>query len=51
MIRVLLADDHSIVRAALARIVGDSGDIEVVAEAATAGKPSGRSSKPGRMWR
>jgi DNA-binding NarL/FixJ family response regulator len=34
MIRVLLADDHSIVRAALARIVGDSGDIEVVAEAA-----------------
>ena len=34
MIRVLLADDHSIVRASLARIVGDSGDIKVVAEAA-----------------
>ena len=34
MIKVLLADDHSIVRGGLARIVKDSGDIEVVAEAA-----------------
>ncbi|MDD3581531.1 MAG: response regulator transcription factor [Desulfobacca sp.] len=34
MIRVLLADDHSIVRAGLRRIVEDSGDIEVIAEAA-----------------
>ena len=34
MIRVLLADDHSIVRGGLARIIKDSGDIEVVAEAA-----------------
>src|SRR5512140_508585 len=34
MIRVLLADDHSIVRGGLARIVEESGDIEVVAEAA-----------------
>jgi two-component system, NarL family, invasion response regulator UvrY len=34
MIRVLLADDHSLVRAALARIIEDSGDIGVVAEAA-----------------
>ena len=33
MIRVLLADDHSIVRGGLARIVEESGDIEVVAEA------------------
>ena len=33
MIRVLLADDHSIVREGLRRIVEDSGDIEVVAEA------------------
>jgi two-component system, NarL family, invasion response regulator UvrY len=33
MIRVLLADDHSIVRAGLRRIVEESGDIEVVAEA------------------
>jgi DNA-binding NarL/FixJ family response regulator len=33
MIRVLLADDHAIVRAGLARIVEESGDIEVVAEA------------------
>lgn len=34
MIRVLLADDHSIVRAGLCRIVEESGDMEVVAEAA-----------------
>ncbi len=34
MIKVLLADDHDIVRAGLRRIVEDSGDIEVVAEAA-----------------
>ena len=33
MIRVLLADDHSIVREGLRRIVEESGDIEVVAEA------------------
>lgn len=33
MIRVLLADDHSIVRAGLRRIIEDSGDMEVVAEA------------------
>ena len=34
MIKVLFADDHSIVRAGLRRIVEESGDIEVVAEAA-----------------
>jgi DNA-binding NarL/FixJ family response regulator len=34
MIRVLLADDHSIVRAGLRRIVDESDDMEVVAEAA-----------------
>jgi len=34
VIRVLLADDHSIVRAGLRRILEESGDIEVVAEAA-----------------
>jgi len=34
MIRVLLADDHSIVRAGLRRLLEESGDIEVVAEAA-----------------
>lgn len=33
MIKVLLADDHSIVRAGLARIIEESGDIQVVAEA------------------
>jgi DNA-binding NarL/FixJ family response regulator len=33
MIRVLLADDHSIVRAGLRRLVEESGDMEVVAEA------------------
>jgi two-component system, NarL family, invasion response regulator UvrY len=34
MIRVLLADDHSIVLAGLRRLVEESGDMEVVAEAA-----------------
>lgn len=34
MIQVLLADDHSIVRAGLARIIAESGDMEVMAEAA-----------------
>lgn len=34
MIKVLLADDHSIVRAGLRRLIEDSGDIEVIAEAA-----------------
>ena len=34
MIKVLLADDHSIVRAGLRRIVEESGDMEVLAEAA-----------------
>ena len=33
MIRILLADDHSIVRAGLRRIVEESGEIEVIAEA------------------
>ncbi len=37
MIRVLLADDHAIVRAGLCRLVNESGDMEVVAEA-----PDGR---------
>jgi two-component system, NarL family, invasion response regulator UvrY len=34
MIKVLLADDHSIVRAGLRRLVEESTDMEVVAEAA-----------------
>lgn len=34
MIKVLLADDHSIVRAGLCRIVDESNDMEVIAEAA-----------------
>jgi len=33
MIKVLLADDHSIVRAGLRRIIEESGEIEVIAEA------------------
>ena len=33
MIKVLLADDHAIVRAGLRRLVEESGDMEVVAEA------------------
>jgi two-component system invasion response regulator UvrY len=34
VIKVLLADDHAIVRAGLRRLVEESGDMEVVAEAA-----------------
>ena len=34
MIRILLADDHSVVRAGLRRIIEDNGDMVVVAEAA-----------------
>ena len=34
MIKVLLADDHSIVRAGLRRIIEDAGDMDVVVEAA-----------------
>ena len=34
MIRVLLADDHSIVRAGLCRLIEESGQMEVIAEAA-----------------
>ena len=34
MIRVLLADDHAIVRAGLKEILADTGDIQVIAEAA-----------------
>ncbi len=34
MIEVLLADDHSIVRAGLRRLIEDSGDMHVIAEAA-----------------
>ena len=34
MIKVLLADDHHIVREGFRRIVEDAGDMEVVAEAA-----------------
>ena len=33
MIKVLLAEDHSLVRAGLCRLVDESGNIEVVAEA------------------
>ncbi len=38
MIRVLLADDHSIVLAGLRRLVDESEDMEVVAEAADGGE-------------
>jgi two-component system invasion response regulator UvrY len=34
MVKVLLADDHSIVRAGLRRLIEESGDMTVVAEAA-----------------
>jgi YesN/AraC family two-component response regulator len=32
-IKVLLADDHSIVRAGLKRLIDGAGDMEVIAEA------------------
>ena len=32
MIRVLVVDDHALIRVALKRILEESGDIEVVAE-------------------
>lgn len=35
MIKILIADDHAIVRAGLKRIIGETHDMEVVAEAAT----------------
>ena len=38
MIKVLLADDHIIVRAGLRRIIEDAGDMTVVAEAADGGE-------------
>jgi DNA-binding NarL/FixJ family response regulator len=34
MIKILLADDHSIVRAGLRRIIEESGEMEIIAEAA-----------------
>ncbi len=36
MIRVVLADDHAMVRLGLAKLLGDEGDIRIVSEAATA---------------
>ncbi|MBL8420466.1 MAG: response regulator transcription factor, partial [Dechloromonas sp.] len=35
MIRVLIADDHAILRRGLAEIISEAGDMEVCAEAAT----------------
>lgn len=35
MIRILIADDHQIVRAGLARFISDQPDMEIVAEAAS----------------
>jgi len=34
MIKVLLADDHSIVREGLRKVLEDSNEIEIIAEAA-----------------
>ncbi len=47
MISVLLADDHSIVRAGLRRIVEESGDMTVVAEAADGKQAIGQARKTG----
>ncbi len=38
MIRLVLADDHAIVREGLKRIVGEAGDLQVVGEAADGGE-------------
>ena len=38
MIRILIADDHSIVRAGLKEFIADQPDMEVAAEAATGGE-------------
>lgn len=35
LIRILLADDHQIVRAGLAQFIADQGDLQVTAEAGT----------------
>ncbi len=35
MIRILIADDHAIVRQGLKQILGDQGDMAVVGEAST----------------
>lgn len=35
MIKVMLVDDHELIRIALAKVLGEAGDIEVVAEAAS----------------
>ena len=48
MIRVLLADDHDIVRAGLRRLVEDCGDMEVVAEAADGQEASSGFRRPRR---
>ena len=40
MIRILVADDHTIVRRGLRQIVADESDMEVVGEAQTARKSS-----------
>jgi DNA-binding NarL/FixJ family response regulator len=37
-IRIVIADDHAIVREGLKRIVGDAGDLQVVGEAADGGE-------------
>ncbi|MEW6428446.1 MAG: response regulator transcription factor [Thermodesulfobacteriota bacterium] len=42
MIRVLIAEDHSIVRAGLCRLIEDTDDIQVVAEAADGGQAIAR---------
>ena len=40
MIRVIIADDHAVVRRGLRQILGDAGDIEVVGEARDSGELS-----------
>jgi DNA-binding NarL/FixJ family response regulator len=49
-IRVLVADDHTMVRTGLVKILEDSGECEVVGERATAWRPSSGPWPRGPTW-
>jgi DNA-binding NarL/FixJ family response regulator len=46
MIRVLLADDHGLVRTGLSSLLGTAADIEIVGEAADGARQSPWSRRP-----
>ena len=49
--RVLIADDHGIVRSGLRKLLESEEGIEVVAEAATVARPAIALSRNGPTWR